>query len=330
MTRLAHYVAKLASVHASDLLLASERPPQYRSAHGLLPLPGEAAIAGRDLQSWLESWLGPDRWSHLQVTRALSCVAALDPGTRVRVRCTWSGHGATAQLRVLATPRTLAELQLPPQLAQLAELTRGLVVVGGPHGSGKTQLLGALVRVIAEQRLCHIVTLEAPVELEHPSGKASISQREVPLHCASFASGIRAAQSGNADVIAIHSAEESEVLELACRAARSALVLLELPGSGAAALLERLARSAVLTRPSELPEALAAVVALQLLPRKGGGWIPAAEILMRSPELCAQLHDLQPGLAGRIAGAATGPGSQSLERARQVLLQQGSIEPMRD
>lgn len=328
MSRLAQYVAKLASVHASDLLLAPAHPPQYRSAQGLLPLPGEAAVPGADLQAWLEAWLGPERWSRLQGSRALSCVAPLDPKTRLRVRCTWAELGATVQLRVLAGPRTLSELSLPPQLMQLAELQCGLVVVSGVHGSGKTSLLGALVRRIAEQRLCHVVTLEAPIELVHPSGRASISQREVPGHCASFAGGIRSALASDADVIVIHSADESEILPLACRAAGGALVLLELPGSGAAALLERLARSAQGAGESSLPDTLAAVVSLELLPRKGGGWIPAAEILTRSPALAAQLRDLTPGLARRIASAEPGPGSQSLELARQTLLEQGLIDPI--
>jgi twitching motility protein PilT len=327
MSRLTQYVAKLARVGATDLLLGGGRPPQYWSAHGLLPLPGEAALAGEDLQLLLETWLGRDRWARLLSERTLSCVASLDPNTRVRVRCTWADHGATAQLRTLAAPSTLAELQLPEQLGKLAELERGLVIVTGPKCSGKTSLIAALLQLIASNRVCHIVTLESPVELLHESRGSSISQREVPRHCASYASGIRSALAGDADVIALAAADDAETFELACRAAASALVWVELPGSGAVATLDRCVQlTAANPGADDLPEVWRATVALELLPRRGGGRVPAAEILLESPSLRAALRSARPGALRNLSVTDYGPGSQTKSEAIEALKARSLID----
>jgi twitching motility protein PilT len=328
MNRLDHYVGKLASMGATDLLLGGGHPPQYWTAQGLLPLPGEAALAREDLQLLLEGWLGRDRWARLLAERSLTCVASLEANLRVRVRCSWADHGATAQLRTLGVPRTLGELQLPEQLASFAQLERGLVIVTGPKCSGKTSLIAALLPLIAAQRSCHIVTLEAPIELLHELRGSSISQREVPRHAATFASGIRSALASDADVIAISAADEVETFELACRAAGSALVLLELPGRGGCATLERcLHLTATNPGATDLPEAFAALIALELVARRGGGRVPAVEIITQSPAVRAALRSRDRAPISRLPAADHGPGSQTREAALHALLAQGSIEP---
>jgi twitching motility protein PilT len=327
VTRLAHYVAKLDSVGASELLLGAGRPPLYRSASGLLPLPGEAALIGSELQQLLEAWLGPERWTYLHTHRALSCVLGLGTHARLRVRCSLSQQGATLQVRVLDSALTLAELQLPAQLTTLADLSTGLIIVTGRHGSGKTNALGSLLQLIAERRRRHIVSLENPVELLQHSRVSSISQRELNTHCASFGVGVRSALNANADVILLAKPEDDELCEVAARAANSALVLAEVPGRGCVPVLERLMATAFARGDSAgFADAFAAVVSIELLPKKGGGRVPACEVVLQSPTLKAALREAKPGSIAKLPEPAFGQGSQTLEAGKLELLRQGLIE----
>lgn len=324
---LAHFVSKLDTVGASELLLGPGRPPMYRSANGLLPLPGEGAITGGDLQTWVEQWFGTDRWAHLHSRRACSCVLGFPSHPRLRVRCTLAKLGPTLQIRVLDAPLALSELQLPAALAGLADLTSGLVVITGPAGSGKTNAIASLVQVIAERRRRHIVTLEDPVELLHHSRISSVSQRELGTHCASFAIGVRSALQANADVIVLGKPSDAELCEIALRAAHSALVIAELPGRGCVSVLERLlAASAAVSDCASFADAFAAIVALEMIPKRGGGRVPACEIVTYSPALGVVLRDGRPGGITKLPEPAYGPGSQTLETSKLELIRQGIID----
>jgi twitching motility protein PilT len=327
VTQLARYVAKLDSVGASELLLGAGRPPLYRGASGLLPLPGEAPLIASELQPLLEAWLGPERWTHLHTHRALSCVLGLGSHPRMRVRCSLSHQGATLQLRVLDSPLTLAELQLAPQLATLADLSAGLIIVTGRHGSGKTNALGSLLQLMAERRRRHIVSLENPVELVQHSRISSISQRELNTHFPSFAVGVRSALHANADVILLTKPDDEELCEVAARAANNVLVLAEVSGRGCVPVLERLiATAASQGDATGFAEAFAAILSIELVPKKGGGRVPACEVVLQSPALRGALREAKPGNVAKLPEPAFGQGSQTLETAKLELSRQGVIE----
>jgi twitching motility protein PilT len=327
MTNLAHFVSKLDTVGASELLLGPGRPPLYRSASGLLPLPGESAIAGAELQTLVEGWFGPDRWAHLHSRRVLSCVLGFPSHPRLRVRATLARLGPTLQVRVLDAPLALTELQLPAALAGLADLTSGLVIVTGPAGSGKTNALASLVQVIAERRRRHIVTLENPVELLHHSRISSVSQREIGVHCSSFSIGVRSALQANADVIVLSKPADDELCQVALRAAHSALVLAEVSGRGCVPVLERLlAASSAVSDSASLADAFAAIIALELVPKRGGGRVPTCEIITHSQALGVVLRDGKPGGITKLPEPAFGPGSQTLEASKLELQRQGLVD----
>jgi twitching motility protein PilT len=327
VTLLAQYVTKLDSVGASELLLGADRPPLYRCASGLLPLPGEAPLIASELDGLLEAWLGPERWNHLHTHRALSCVLGLGPHPRLRVRCSISNLGVTLQLRVLDSPLTLAELQLPAQLSMLADLNAGLVIVTGRHGNGKTNALGSLLQLVAERRRRHIVSLENPIELLQHSRISSISQRELNTHCPSFAVGVRSALNANADVIVLAKPEDEELCDVAARAANNALILAEVPGRGCVPVLERLMCTAAGRGDAAgFAEAFAAIVSIELVPKKGGGRVPVCEVVLQSPALKAALREAKPGNLAKLPEPAFGQGSQTLEAGKLELLRQGLIE----
>lgn len=327
MTGVEEFVAKLDTVGGSELLLGPGRPPLYRSASGLLPLPGEGAVDGPQLDAMLEPWLGAERWTQLHTRRAITCVMGVPGQPRLRVQCTLAHRGPTLQLRVLDTPLALDELQLPAQLAALADLTHGLVLITGPAGSGKTNALASLLQLVAERKRRHIVTLENPVELLHQSRISSISQRELGVHVSSFAVGVRSALAANADVIVLAKPDDAIVCDVATRAAHSALVLCEVPGRGCVPVLERvLAAANARSDCASLAESFAAIVALELLSKKGGGRVPACEIVTQSPALSVVLRDGKPGGLTKLPEPAFGPGSQTFEAAKLELLRQGLID----
>jgi len=243
------------------------------------------------------------------------------------VRCSLSRHGATLQLRVLDSPLTLAELQLPAQLSMLADLSAGLIIVTGRHGSGKTNALGSLLQLVADRRRRHIVSLENPVELLQHSRISSISQRELNTHCPSFAVGVRSALAANADVVVLAKPEDEELCEVAARAASNALILAEVPGRGCVPVLERLmATAANKGDATGFADAFAAIISIELVPKRGGGRVPACEVVLQSPALRAALREAKPGNVAKLPEPAFGQGSQTLEAGKLELLRQGLIE----
>jgi twitching motility protein PilT len=330
MVRIDDYLRKLGSVGASDLLLSSDRPPLYRAANELLPLPGEGTLPDAQLRAALQDMVTEDEWASLLGEQQLAFVAELGHELRVRGLCSTGLHGISARLSLLRpAAASISELQLPASLAGLADTATGLILVTGPAASGKSTLVATLLSLIAKQRTGHIATIENPVESLQKTYAAVVSQRGVGRHCGSQAAGFEAALDTNADVIACSSIEAQGAFELAVEAACSGvLVFGELPGHGAANAIEYLlacvpgAQRAQLC--ADLAECLAAVVWLDLLPKKGGGRVPAVEILLGTPNVASLVRDgkanLLPGLLDREMGM------QSMDRCLLDLATRGMIE----
>jgi twitching motility protein PilT len=329
MGRIAQYLRKLDSVGASDLLLSSERPPLYRAANELLPLPGEGTLADADLRAALREVTTEDEWAALLSEQHLAFVADLGHELRVRGLCSTGRQGLSARFRLMRPVRqSIEDLQLPASLANFAEADSGLLIVTGPVASGKTTLLATLLSLVAK-RTAHIASVESPVEYLHSSHTALLSQRAVGRHCASHAAGFEAALDTNAEVIACCPIDADGAFALAVEAAcAGVLVLGELPGHGAANALEYLVGRCPQPQRSQLyadlAECLLGVVSLDLLPKKGGGRVPAAEILLWTPNVASLVRDgkinILPSLLDREAGM------QSMDRSLLDLANRGLVE----
>ena len=193
---------------------------------------------------------------------------------------------AAAAIRLLPQriPR-LDTLGLPPAVALLAQLPRGLVLIGGATGSGKTTTLAALVDEINRRESRHVVTIEDPIEYEHPHQRSVIEQVEIGIDAPDFPTALRAALRQAPDVIVIGEMRDPETMRIALAAAETGhLVLSTLHTTDAASTVGRVADSFSAERQptirQELAMALAAVMTQMLLPRTGGGLVPAAELLM--------------------------------------------------
>ena len=195
---------------------------------------------------------------------------------------------SAAAVRLLPTrvPR-LATLGLPPSVELLGQLPRGLVLIGGPTGSGKTTTLAALVDDLNRRDARHIVTIEDPVEYEHLHHGCVVEQVEIGVDAPDFPTALRAAVRQAPDVIIVGEMRDPETMRIALAAAETGhLVLSTLHTTDVASTVSRIADSFPAERQNtirqELAMALAAVMTQTLLPRIGGGVVPAAELLIVS------------------------------------------------
>src|SRR4029450_3294710 len=186
----------------------------------------------------------------------------------------------------MRVPR-VADLHFSHDIALLAALPRGLVLVCGPTGSGKTTTPAALIAEINASHARHIVTVEDPVEYEHPHGRSVIEQVEIGNDAPDFPTALRAALRQAPDVIVVGELRATETMRIALAAAETGhLVLSTVHTTDVASTVSRIADSFPAERQNtirqELAMALAAVMTQTLLPRIGGGVAPAAELLMVS------------------------------------------------
>ncbi|MGB9435178.1 MAG: PilT/PilU family type 4a pilus ATPase [Candidatus Acidiferrum sp.] len=195
------------------------------------------------------------------------------------------GHAAAAIRALPARVPGLQELHLPAAVANLAHLPRGLVLIGGPAGSGKSTTLSALIHEINAREARHIVTIEDPIEYEHTHIRSVIEQVEIGTDAPDFPTALRAALRQAPDVIVVGEIRDPETMRIAVAAAETGhLVLSTLHTTDVASTVGRIADSFPVERQNsirqELAMALAAVLTQILLPSKHGGRLPAAELLM--------------------------------------------------
>jgi len=200
--------------------------------------------------------------------------------------CTASGGRAAAAVRALPprVPR-FGSLNLPPTVEALAKLPRGLVLIGGPTGSGKSTTLAALVDEINRTAARHVITIEDPIEYEHTHQASVVEQVEIGIDAIDFPTALRAALRQAPDVLVVGEMRDPETMRIALAAAETGhLVLSTVHTTDAASTVGRIADSFPPERQNtirqELAMALAAVMTQTLMQRAGGGLVPAAELLM--------------------------------------------------
>ncbi len=318
---------------ASDLHLCAGLPPLLR-VHGAIRRINLQALEATQLQALLHAIM-PAR-QQARYAGGLECDFALElPALgRFRVHAFRQQGGPAAAIRHLGLePPTLAALGAPALCADLALRERGLVLVTGPTGSGKSTTLAAMVRHINEQRPVHILTIEDPIEFIHTPRRALVTQREVGLHTRDTAHALRAALREDPDVLLVGELRDAATVRLALSAADTGhLVLGTLHTASAARTMERIVD---LFPPGEkdsaramLAGSLQGVIAQTLLPTQdGNARIAAHELLVATP---AVRHLIREGRSAQLYSAMQAGGAagmQTLEACLQQLVQQGRISP---
>jgi len=283
--RLDHWLVTLVSRGGSDLLLLENAPPCIRVQGEVRRIEAEA-LDGTDIEAAVLPALSPHALRLYREGLISDSSYRIRGAGRFRINLHRERGRAAAAIRALPTRVPgLQELHLPASVANLARLPRGLVLIGGPAGSGKSTTLAALIHEINQKEARHIVTIEDPIEYEHSHIHSVIEQVEVGTDAPDFPTALRAALRQAPDVIVVGEMRDPETMRIAVSAAETGhLVLSTLHTIDVASTVARIADSFPIERQNavrqELAIALSAVLTQMLLPRKTGGRIPAAELLM--------------------------------------------------
>jgi twitching motility protein PilT len=285
--RLRGWLEHVVERNASDLLLVAGASPSIRIDGAIASL-HEGPLGSEEIVDAVEPALPPHaRKAFRDVGIADGSFRVADLG-RFRINLHHERGRAAAAIRRLpsAAPR-FASLGLPAGVEALTRLPRGLVLVGGPTGSGKTTTLAALVNEINLRDAKHIITIEDPIEYEHQHRRSVVEQVEIGIDAPDFPTALRAALRQAPDVIVVGEMRDPETMQIAVTAGETGhLVFSSLHTSDVATTVARIADSFPLERQNtirqELAMALAAVLTQTLMPRttEAGGLIPAAELLM--------------------------------------------------
>jgi twitching motility protein PilT len=280
----------LASHGGSDLHLAVGTVPTVRIDGDLLPLPGDFERFVPDtIEKVLFPILTEDQRERIERDLELDLAYSAPGVGRFRVNYYWQRNSLGAAFRYIDSRiRSLEELGLPPQVRDFAFLPRGLVLVTGPTGSGKSTTLASLIDVVNEQRACHIITIEDPIEFLHKHKKSVVNQREVGTDTHTFADALKHVLRQDPDVILIGELRDLESMAVALTAAETGhLVFATLHTVDAAKSIDRLVDAFPSAQQgqvrTQLASALQGVVSQTLLKRKGGGRVVATEVMRVTP-----------------------------------------------
>jgi twitching motility protein PilT len=279
------WLEHLVSGKGSDLLLVPQAPASMR-VEGTLITIGDHPLAGDEIEAAVLPALAPHAREEYRQTQIADSSYRIEGLGRFRINLHHERGRPAATVRALPTKvPTLDELHLPAGVGALAKLQRGLVIIGGATGSGKTTTLAALVNEINQHEARHIVTIEDPIEYEHAHNQSVIEQVEIGIDAPDFPTALRAALRQAPDVIVVGEMRDPETARIALSAAETGhLVFTTLHTTDAASTISRIADSFPQERQhtvrAEMAMALAAMLTQTLIPRKNGGRVPAAELLM--------------------------------------------------
>jgi twitching motility protein PilT len=286
--RLRAWLEQVVARGASDLLLVAGAPPSLRvdgAVVALEPVHG-GPLGSEEIEDAVLPALPPhSRRMYRESGIADGSYRSQDLG-RFRINLHHErGRSAVAIRRLPAIVPRLASLHLPPTVEGLSRLPRGLVLVGGPTGSGKTTTLAALVNEINCREARHIITIEDPIEYEHQHRKSLVEQVEIGVDAPDFPTALRAALRQAPDIIVVGEMRDPETMQIAVAAGETGqLVFSSVHTTDVATTIARIADAFPIERQNtirqELAMALAAVMTQTLMPKTGGGRIVAAELLM--------------------------------------------------
>ena len=321
---------------ASDLHLMVGLPPTFRIDGALRYLTTYPALKAVDLETMVFSLLTPEQKELLLTNKELDFSfgfkgkATMEVG-RFRINAYFEKGTIAAALRFLAPGvRTLEELNMPKVCHDFAKLKQGFVLVTGPTGHGKSSTLAALINEINQNKSCHILTIEDPIEYVYPKGNSIISQREMGVDTHSWSFALRSSLREDPDVVLIGEMRDPETMQAAITLAETGhLVLSTLHTNSASQSIDRIVDAFPADQRTQIRIQLAAtlkgIISQRLISKISGGRIPAVEVLIGTPAVASNIRDGKSHLIDSVIQTSKDMGMITIDDSLAQLVKDGVI-----
>jgi twitching motility protein PilT len=331
MASLAELLSTVLTSGASDLHLTVGAPPLMRLHGSLTPIPGTQRLMPSDTRDMVYGILTQDQRKRLETDLEIDFSYAVPNIARFRVNAYYQRSSLGAALRIVPKDiKALEELRLPSSLREWVSKPRGLVLVTGPTGSGKSTTLASLINEVNETRSCHIMTIEDPIEFLHRHKRSMVNQREVGADTRSFSIALRSVLRQDPDVILVGEMRDLDTMQVALTAAETGhLVFATLHTSDAPQTIDRV----IDVFPAEqqeqvrimLANALQGICCQQLVPTIAGDRVVVCEVLMPTPAVRNLIREGKTHQIYSVMQTGSAHGMQTMDAALANLVRRGVI-----
>ncbi|MFA6257290.1 MAG: PilT/PilU family type 4a pilus ATPase [Candidatus Paceibacterota bacterium] len=316
--------------NGSDLHLGVGRPPAIRVAGELITITKHQPLTQEDLLGFLAEILDKKKIDEFQENLEADFSYDFQGETRLRGNAFFQKGKINIVFRIVPKVQTMAELRLPPVLAELARKKQGFFLVVGPVGQGKSTTLSAMVNIINNEQARHIVTIEDPIEHVYTANKSIVNQREVGIDTKDFHVALKEVFRQDVNVIMIGEMRTPETISTAVTAAETGhLVLSTLHTNNASQTIDRIIDSFPGNQQDQIRTQLAAsllgIFSQRLVPRIAGGLIPAYELLLNNNAVANLIREKRTHEIDVVIETGTESGMVDLNHSLLELVRAGEI-----
>jgi len=325
------YLEELWQRKGTDLLLTVGVPPLLRIDGSMLPADGAEVLDAERIEAIVMSLLPPAVLEEFEREKDADFSFTWQDRARLRANVFIQRGAIGLSLRLIPIEiPTFEDLGLPPVIERFVRVPRGLVLATGPTGAGKSTTLASMIDRINQERRCHIITIEDPIEYVHTHKLSAINQREVGIDTSSFVRGIRAALRADPDVLLVGEMRDLETIQTTLTMAETGhLVFGTLHTNDTSQAIDRLVDVFPTDRQAQIRVQLAAsltgIINQQLLPRVGGGQVAAFEILVATHATRSLIREGKSNQLRNVLLTGQGDGMQTLEASLSRLVADGVI-----
>ena len=324
----------MSKMEVSDLHIKANRQPHFR-VHSQLRAVDQPPLTPAEIDDMVKSLLNEDQLKEYHDFNQVDLAYEVPGSDRFRINIYHQrGHVSIAARRVTRNIPNFEALNLPPEISSILGSHQGLVLLAGPTGSGKSTTIASMLQWINQNRRCHIVTIEDPIEYLYEDSKALINQREIGIDVPNFALALRAMLREDPDVVLVGEMRDMETFEAALQASETGhLVFGTIHASTAPQTISRILELFPTERRNLILQSLAfslnAIVCQKLLPciKEGVSRVPAVEILRNTPVVRDLLEKGRDGELGDVIRSNEKDGMRSFTKSLHELIETNLIEP---
>lgn len=330
-SKLRTLLSRMVSEGASDLHLSAKRRPHWRIDGVMKSMQDVSKTGSTEVYALLKPTMRPQSIEDFEVRNETDFAISLEHHARFRVNLFRDNNGISAVLRLIPSRiLTVGQLGLPKVVLELAQQPKGLVLVTGATGSGKSTTLAAMVDYLNRTQPIHIITLEDPIEFVHDSHQALVNQREVGTHTENFKAALRSALRQDPDVVLVGELRDQETVQLALEVANTGhLVFGTLHTMNAISSIDRIVDIFPADQQnqirSSLAEVLRGVISQTLCKKRTGGRVAALEILVVNQAVSGQIRRGQSNQLETAMQTGRGLGNQLLRESLADLVRRNVI-----